>query len=197
MFSYHCNRLKIELSQDELYKLIDGCRRNNRDAQEKIYKHFYNDMFVICKRYAEHAHDTLTILNDGFLKAFTNIDRYKNELGSFAPWLKTIIINTAIDYTRSNKRGAQIIHIDSILEQGNDDFQLNFNVYQQEISQHLNLLPAVTRIVINLFAFDGYDYKEIATMLGISESTTRWHVSEARKKLKRSMQLKQTKDRQL
>ena len=147
MFSYHCNRLKIELSQDELYKLIDGCRRNNRDAQEKIYKHFYNDMFVICKRYAEHAHDTLTILNDGFLKAFTNIDRYKNELGSFAPWLKTIIINTAIDYTRSNKRGAQIIHIDSILEQGNDDFQLNFNVYQQEISQHLNLLPAVTRIL--------------------------------------------------
>lgn len=185
------------MSQDELYKLIEGCRRNSRDAQETIYKHFYNDMFVICKRYAEHAHDTLTILNDGFLKAFTNIGRYKKELGSFAPWLKTIIINTAIDYTRNNKRGAQIIHIDSILEQGNDDFQLNFNVHQQEISQHLDLLPGVTRVVINLFAFDGYDYKEIATMLGISESTTRWHVSEARKKLKRSMQLKQANNRQL
>lgn len=185
------------MNQDELYELIDGCRHNSRIAQETIYKHFYNEMFMICNRYAEHRHDTLTILNDGFLKAFTNIGRYKKEFGSFAPWLKTIIINTAIDYNRSNKRVAPIIHIDSILEQGNDDFQLNFNVHQQEIFRHLNLLPAVTRIVINLFAFDGYDYKEIACMLNISESTTRWHISEARKKLKLSMQLKQIKDRQL
>jgi len=154
-------------------------------------------MFAICKRYADDAHDALTILNDGFLKAFINIPKYNKEFGSFAPWLKTIIINTAIDYTRSSKRGAQIIHIDSILERGNDDFDLNFKVQQQEISRHLSLLPAVTRIVINLFAFDGYNYKEIAAMAGISESTARWHVSEARKKLKRSMQLKQTKHRQL
>jgi len=154
-------------------------------------------MFVICTRYAVNSHDTLTILNDGFLKAFKNISKYKSELGSFEHWLKTIIINTAIDYTRINKRGAQIIHIDSIREQGDDDFQVNLNVQQEEISRHLNSLPDVTRIVINLFAFDGYTYKEIAAMLCVSESTTRWHVSEARKKLRRSMQLKQIKHRQL
>ncbi|MBC7936267.1 MAG: RNA polymerase sigma factor [Rhizobacter sp.] len=185
------------MNQDELYELIEGCRNNNRNAQETIYKHFHAGMLAICKRYAEDGHDALTILNDGFLKAFLHISKYKKESGSFGVWLKTIVINTAIDYTRSKKRGAHVIHIDSILEQGNDDFQLNFNLYKEEIMQHLKLLPPVTRIVINLFAFDSYDYKEIAGMLGISESTTRWHVSEARKKLKGSMQLKPVKDRQL
>lgn len=185
------------MSQDELYELIEGCRRNDRAAQEIIYKHFYTDMFVICKRYTDHAHDALTILNDGFLKAFINISKYREDRGSFAPWLKTIIINTAIDYTRSSKRSAHIIQIDSVFEQGDDDFQLSFNQYKEEVTEHLKLLPSVTRIVINLFAFDSYNYKEIAAMLGISESTTRWHVGEARKKLKRSMQLKQIKDRQL
>jgi len=185
------------LSQEELYELIEGCRNNNRQAQEIIYKQFHAAMLSICRRYAEDGHDALTILNDGFLKAFINISKYKRDSGSFGTWLKTIVINTAIDYTRSKKRSAHIIHIDSILEQGDDDFQLNFNQYKEEIVQHLQLLPPVTRMVINLFAFDSYDYKEIAGMLNISESTTRWHVSEARKKLKGSMQLKPVKDRQL
>lgn len=179
------------MNQDELYNLIEGCRGNDRRAQELIYKHFFQEMLVVCKRYAENRHDTLTILNDGFLKAFMNIEKYKYELGNFEAWLKTIIINTAIDYTRSIKRKSRIVHIDSMLEQGNDDFWLNYVVHKEEIIQHLNLLPTVTRIVINLFAFDGYNYKDIAAMLGISESTIRWHVSDARKKLKYSLQLKQ------
>lgn len=186
------------MNESELYELIEGCRDNNRNAQESIYKYFYTEMFAICKRYAEHAHDALTILNDGFLKAFVNILKYKKDKGSFDVWLKTIIINTAIDHTRSNKKTAHIIHIDSVLEQqGYDDLQLSFKHRREEISQHLKLLPPVTRMVINLFAFDSYDYKEIASMLGISESTSRWHVSEARKKLRQSMQLTQIKDRQL
>lgn len=181
------------MSQDELYELLEGCRFNNRDAQETIYKYFYEDMFVTCKRYAEQPHDALTILNDGFLKAFTNISKYKNELGSFRPWLKTIIINSAIDHTRSTNKGAHIIHIDNILEPGNDDFQLNFTIQREEVLQHFKLLPPVTSIVINLFALDGYNYKEIAEMLNITESTTRWHVGEARKRLKHSMQLNKSK----
>ncbi|RYZ99603.1 MAG: sigma-70 family RNA polymerase sigma factor [Sphingobacteriaceae bacterium] len=185
------------MNQSELYELIEGCKTNSRQAQESIYKHFYAEMFVTSKRYADDSHDALTILNDGFLKAFIHISKYKTDKGSFSTWLKTIIINTAIDHTRKQKRSAQVIHIDSVLEQGDEDFQLSFKESREEIVQHLKTLPPVTRMVINLFAFDSYDYKEIAEMLGISESTSRWHVSEARKKLKRSMQLTLIKDRQL
>lgn len=150
-------------------------------------------MYVTCRRYAEHPHDALTILNDGFLKAFTNISKYNSELGSFKPWLKTIIIHTAIDHTRSASRGTQLIHIDNLREQGDEDFHLNFSWQQEEILQHLKLLPSVTRTVINLFAFDGFSHRDIAQQLGISENTSRWHVSEARKKLMLSMQIKNLK----
>ncbi len=186
---YHAND-QCSLSQDELNKLIDECGCNDRSAQETVYKYFYKEMYVICNRYAEHRHDTQTILNDGFLKAFKNIARYNNNLGQFDSWLKTIMINTAIDHTRSIKRKSNTIPIDHAPEQGNDDFGLNFIVQKQDISRHLNLLPAVTKMVINLSAFEGYPYKDIAALLGISESTARWHVGEARKKLKQSLQIK-------
>ncbi|MFT3683032.1 MAG: RNA polymerase sigma factor [Ferruginibacter sp.] len=181
------------LSEEALYHLIEKCKDNNRLAQETLYKYFYPDMFRLCQRYCSQPHEALTILNDGFLKLFTNIAQYNKQLGSFKPWLKTIIINTAIDHTRRNKKETYIIHIDQVQEQGDEDFQLAYNWKLEEILQHFNLLPSVTRIVVNLFAFDGYSHKDIAEQLNITETTSRWHLAEARKRLKESMQLKQIK----
>ena len=181
------------LTEEALSGIIEQCKCNNRAAQEDLYKYFYTDMFRLCQRYAEHPHEALTILNDAFLKVFCNIAQYKKELGIFKSWLKTIVINTAIDYTRRSKREAYVIHIDQMQEQGDDDFQLSYNWKLEELLHHFNLLPSVTRIVVNLFAFDGYTHKDIAEQLNISETTSRWHLAEARKRLRGSMQLKQSK----
>ena len=177
----------------DLDDLIEGCCHNNRGAQESLYKYFYADMFRTCQRYTPDPQDALTILNDSFLKVFRSISQYKKTMGNFKSWLKTIAINTAIDHTRRCKKETHLIHIDQVPEQGNDDFQLNYNWKQQEILQHFKLLPTVTRVVINLFVFDGYSHKDIAEQLNISETTSRWHLSEARKRLKISMQLNQHK----
>ena len=181
------------MSQRALDELIEGCCRNNRTAQEELYKYFYADMFRTCRRYAENPHDALTILNDAFLKVFRSISQYQHSLGNFKAWLKTIVINTAIDHTRRLKKEMQLVHIDQVAEQGDDDFQMNYNWKQEEILQHFKQLPHVTRVVINLFAFDGYTHKDIAAQLNISETTSRWHLAEARKRLKSSMQLTSSK----
>lgn len=181
------------LSTEELDELISNCVRNIRVAQEKLYKYFYAEMFSTCQRYTEHSHETLTILNDSFLKVFRCISSYRKELGNFRSWLKTIVINTAIDHTRRCKNNNRFIHIDHIEEPGEEDFILNYNWKQEEILQHFKVLPNVTRIVINLFAFDGYTHKDIAKELNISETTSRWHLAEARKKLKNVMLLKEDK----
>jgi len=144
-------------------------------------------------RYTPDPHDALSIVNDAFLKVFRSIAQYKNELGHFKSWLKTIVINTAIDHIRQQKKDIRLIHIDQIQEQGDDDFQLHYNWKEEEIMQHLKLLPAVTRLVINLFAFDGYSHKDISEQLDISETTSRWHVAEARKRLRVSLQLNKSK----
>ena len=150
-------------------------------------------MFRTCQRYSQHPHEALTILNDAFLKAFSNVAQYNKQLGNFKSWLKTIIINTAIDHTRRSKRETYLIHIDQLQERGDDDFQLNYNWKREEILQHFNLLPSITRIVVNLFALDGYTHKDIAEHLNISETTSRWHLAEARKRLRGTMQLKQSR----
>ena len=181
------------LTEEELLVLIKQCRNNSRAAQEDLYKYFYPDMYRLCQRYSRDPHEALTILNDSFLKVFCNISQYNKQLGVFKSWLKTIIINTAIDHTRRSKRETYVIHIDQIQEQGDDDFQLAYNWKLEELLHHFNLLPSVTRIVVNLFAFDGYTHKDIAEQLNISETTSRWHLAEARKRLRGSMQLKQSK----
>jgi RNA polymerase sigma-70 factor (ECF subfamily) len=181
------------LTEEELNQLIEKCKTNNRIAQENLYKYFYADMFRTCQRYSQHPHEALTILNDAFLKVFCHITRYNKDLGNFKSWLKTIIINTAIDYTRRSKKETYLIHIDQLQEKGDDDFQMNYNWKREEILHHFNLLPTVTRIVVNLFAFDGYTHKDIAEQLNISETTSRWHLAEARKRLRGTMQLKQSK----
>ena len=138
----------------ELDFLIEGCCNNQRLSQENLYKYFYDDMYRTCLRYTDDPHFALTILNDAFLKMFQNIGQYNNTIGNFRPWLKTIIINAAIDHTRSVKKEARIIHIDHWQETGNDDFKLNYDWNYSEIQEHFKMLPTVTRIVINLFAIE-------------------------------------------
>ncbi len=167
--------------------------QNNRAAQEMLYKLFYADMYRLCQRYISDAQDTLSVVNDGFLKVFRNIAQYKPELGHFKSWLKTIMINTSIDHIRSNKKDMRLIYIDQLQEKGDEDFLTQYRWKHEELMLHLNNLPAVTRTVVNLFAFDGYTHKEIAEHLEISETTSRWHLAEARKRLRQSLQLSNPK----
>ena len=173
--------------------MIDGCNNNSRSAQEKLYKYYYADMYKTCLRYTDDPHSALTILNDSFLKAFRNINQFKEQLGNFQAWLKTIVINTAIDHTRSCKTKPTIVQISHIEEPGNIDTRIFSNWKQEELVQHFKLLPNITRLVVNLFAFDGYTHKDIAQHLNITESTSRWHLAEARKRLRMSMNLKENK----
>lgn len=174
----------------ELQEIIECCITNNRIGQEKLYKYYYAEMYRTCQRYTDDAHEAMTILNDAFLKAFRNITQFNNTIGSFTPWLKTIVINTAIDHVRACKTKPGFVQIDQAAEVGSNDFQLIFNWKQEELVHHFKQLPNITRVVLNLFAFDGYTHKDIAGHLNITETTSRWHLAEARKKLKLSMQLK-------
>jgi len=146
-------------------------------------------MFRLCQRYVADSHDTLSVVNDSFLKVFRYIEQYKYELGNFKSWLKTIVINTAIDHIRSKKKDMRLVHIDNTQEKGDEDYLLNYQWKHDELMLHLKNLPTVTRMVVNLFAFDGFSHKEIAEQLDISETTSRWHLAEARKRLRISLQL--------
>ena len=160
---------------------------------------YYSTFLKVCARYAKSMQDAEQLLNDGFLKVFTQIELFKNS-GSFAGWMQRIMVNTCIDYLRGPALREDIMmHVHSIpaeesnISVGNDAIE---NMDFKELVVVIQSLPVITRTVFNLFVFEGFNHKEIALKLGISEGTSAWHLHQARgilqKKIEKSEHQKVT-----
>jgi len=169
-------------------EIIAGCRKKDRSIQEHLYKMYYSMFLKVCARYARNMQDAEQLLNDGFLKVFTQIDFFRNA-GSFAGWMQRIMVNTCLDYLRGTSLKEEIaMHVNSIpaeesnLSVGNEALE---NMDFRELVQVIQSLPAMTRVVFNMFVFEGYNHKEISEQLEISEGTSHWHVHQARNLLQK------------
>jgi RNA polymerase sigma factor (sigma-70 family) len=141
-------------------------------------------MMALCVRYAKNSEDAIEVLNDGFLKVFKNIGAYQPEKASFYTWMRTIIIHAAIDFLRRQQAAPET----GELPEGGDEPSIDNEALKkfsgEELLKIIRQLPAATGLVFNLSVVDGFSHREIGTLLGISEGTSRWHLSEARKQLK-------------
>jgi RNA polymerase sigma factor (sigma-70 family) len=128
----------------------------------------------------------MEILNDGFLKVFKNIHLYDSAKGSLYTWIRTIMINTAINFLQKKQLlfndAPQSLPEDIIIE---NDILLKFDA--DGLLMLIRQLPPATQLVFNLHTVEGFSHREISMMLGTSESTSRWHLGEARKQLKQSL----------
>ena len=169
-------------------EIIAGCRSKNRAIQEHLYKMYYSTFLKVCARYAKSMQDAEQLLNDGFLKIFTQAEQYKNT-GSFGGWMQRIMVNTCLDYLRGTSLKEEMhMHSNSIpAEESN--ISVNNDAIEsmdfRELVKIIQSLPAMTRTVFNLFVFDGYNHKEISEQLTISEGTSSWHVHQARNMLQK------------
>ena len=171
-------------------EIIAGCRQKNRALQEHLYKIYYSMFLKVCARYAKSMEDAEQLLNDGFLKVFTQIDKFNNT-GSFGGWMQRIMVNTCLDYLRSTVlKEEMIMHVKSIPAEESNISVGNEGIEHIEFKELVNIiqsLPAMTRTVFNLFVFDGYNHKEISSQLDISEGTSHWHVHQARNMLQKKI----------
>ena len=172
-------------------------RKKNRAIQEHLYKVYYSMFLKVCARYAKNMMDAEQLLNDGFLKIFTQIDKYGNT-GSFEGWMKRVMINTCLDYLRSTYLKEEMtMHVNAILPEETNLSVSNEGLESLEFRELVDLiqvLPAMTRTVFNLFVFEGFNHKEISEQLDISEGTSHWHVHQARNVLqKKIMKIEQQK----
>jgi RNA polymerase sigma factor (sigma-70 family) len=170
--------------------LIVGCRKKNRAVQEHLYKIYYSLFLKVCARYAKNMQDAEQLLNDGFLKIFTQIEKFSNT-GSFEGWMKRVVVNTCLDYLRSTYLKEEMtVHVNAIQPEETDLSVTNEGLEQIEFRELLSLiqtLPAMTRTVFNLFVFEGFNHKEISGHLDISEGTSHWHVHQARNILQKKI----------
>ncbi|NII84768.1 RNA polymerase sigma-70 factor (ECF subfamily) [Pedobacter sp. SG908] len=178
-----------------IQKYIQGCIRNERDSQKALYQHFYSFAMGICLRYANDRLDAAGILNDGFFKAFKNINKYE-PTKAFLPWLGRIITNTAIDYYRANLKFTDQVDIldhENIAQVSSVYDKLAYH----DLLALVQKLSAGYRTVFNLFAIDGYTHEEIAEMLGISVGTSKSNLFKARQKLQEMLKATESKTYQV
>jgi RNA polymerase sigma factor (sigma-70 family) len=170
---------------DDLNQLILQCAQNERRSQEKLYKRLYPSMFLLCKRFFPGNHEAMEAVNDGMMKVFRNIAKYDPAGGEFFNWAYTIVRNAALDKIKGT-RFPVTEEINNSAGDWVDHNKLLHSLDWKDAHKMLDLLSPATRIVCSLFYFEGFSVKEIADRLELSQGTVKWHLSEARKKLRQS-----------
>lgn len=160
---------------------ISALSRQERWAQQQFYEQHYGKMMGICLRYAGSRDEALDLLHEGFIKAFQNINRYKPGTSLIA-WLRTIMVNTCIDYYRKNMR-RRTEDIDAVYSVSDDQPDVLSHLTEKEILAAVQELSPAYRAVFNLYVVEGYSHKEIGEALDITESTSRSNLVKARTKL--------------
>lgn len=159
--------------------MLAGCLKNNAAAQEALYNRFSPRMLGVCYRFAKNREDAEDMLQEGFIKVFTQIHQYRNE-GALEGWIRRIIVHTCINNLKKNKKFADsldIIHAKSIYI----NEELIPSIMQaKQVVECIRMLPIGYRTVLNLYAVEGYPHKEIAAMLDIEESTSRSQYTRAK-----------------
>ena len=177
------------LSAEELSIYIRGCALNERASQKKIYNSFYGYAMAICDCYANNEDDAIEILNDGFLKIFKEIHRYKpayaNEINSFKGWLRKIMVYTAIDHFRKNKKHHVVGELDvAVTQPSAHEISGLDKVSYDEIIRFIQRLSPAYRTVLSLFIIEGFSHEEIAATLHISIGASKSNLARARQHLK-------------
>lgn len=169
-----------------LHILVQGCKQQDMQSQQQLYKHFYPEMIKICFRYAGDADGAGSIYNNAMLRVFQNIHTYSEE-GKLGGWIKMIVVNCCIDFCKRRN-----IFRNAIPYIAEEEVTIEPEVFDRvgykEVVQIINQLPGATATVFKLFVYDGFTHKQIAEQLNISEGTSKWHVSEAKKLLKKKFE---------
>jgi RNA polymerase sigma factor (sigma-70 family) len=158
------------MGEADLAELITGCLQQDRKCQKMLYKAFYGFAMGICLRYANNRYEAAEIMNQGYMKVFTGLSK--------------IMMNTAIDYYRSNLKMAYTDELDKAEHISDDNELPDKQIDYQELLNMIQQLPHAYRTVFNLYAIEGYTHEEIGVMLNINTGTSKSNLFKAREKLK-------------
>lgn len=169
------------ITEQSLNRLWEGCLQQERKQQEMLYKALAPRMLAACMRYATDRDEAQDIMQEGFIKVFGNMHRYRGE-GSLEGWIRRIMVTTAI----SRYRKLKPMVLTNELPEG-VTVHMSYSESSLEAKELLHMieqLPGNYRTVFNLYAIEGYSHQEIGETLGITELVSRTTLCRARGVLK-------------
>jgi RNA polymerase sigma-70 factor (ECF subfamily) len=159
--------------------MLQGCLDNLSIAQQALYNRFSPRMLGVCYRYARNREDAEDMLQEGFIKVYSQIHQYKGS-GALEGWIRKIVVHTCINILKKNKKfsdSVDLVHASSIQISDNNIPSL---LQAKQVVECIRLLPIGYRTVLNLYAIEGFSHKEISAILEIEESTSRSQYTRAR-----------------
>ncbi len=159
--------------------MLAGCLTNNAASQEALYNRFSPRMLGVCYRFAKNREDAEDMLQEGFIKVFSQIHQFRSE-GAFEGWIRRIMVHTCINVLKKNKKFSDSIDITFAVGIEIREESIPSIMQAKEVVECIRLLPIGYRTVLNLYAIEGYSHKEIGNMLDIEESTSRSQYTRAK-----------------
>ena len=172
--------------------IIEKCKQNNRKAQMQLYNQYCRGMYIVAKRFVKDDMDAEDVLQEAFIKAFSKLHQFKNEV-TFGAWLKRIVINKSIDFLKSKKQRLVDLEKDylKVVDTDNDDkWLIEDTITIDEVKGAIKTLPDKYKYVVMLYLIEGYDHQEISEILNISEVTSRTQLFRGKLKLQELLETK-------
>ncbi|HNP24323.1 MAG TPA: sigma-70 family RNA polymerase sigma factor [Panacibacter sp.] len=159
--------------------ILAGCMQNNAAAQRELYNRYSPKMLSVCYRFAQSREDAEDMLQEGFIKVFTQIHTFQNK-GSFEGWIRRIIVHTCINFLKKYRKFSENVELTYAGYIAVKEETMPSIMQAKQVVECIRLLPVGYKTVLNLYAIEGYNHKEIAEMLEIEESTSRSQYTRAK-----------------
>ncbi|WP_291911178.1 RNA polymerase sigma factor [Chitinophaga sp. CB10] len=162
--------------------VVDRCKKGDVRAFREIYDAYSAAMYNICLRMTNQVSDAEDVLQEAFIQVYRSIGKLEKD-ASLTAWIKRIVVNHCLNYLRRKKvYFEEVGEVEVSEEQGLDEAQFSYTV--AAVKSAITALPTGYRTVLNLYLFENYSHKEIADMLGISESTAKTQYMRAKEKVR-------------
>lgn len=159
--------------------IIAGCLHNEPFAQRELYSRYSPKMLSVCYRFAQSREDAEDMLQEAFIKVFTQIHTFQNK-GAFEGWIRRIIVHTCINFLKKYKKFNENVDLLHAQNQPSKEETIASIMQGKQVIESIRLLPVGYKTVLNLYAIEGYSHKEIGEMLDIEESTSRSQFTRAK-----------------
>lgn len=192
---------KLRKSVEVTPILIQSCREDDRKAINTLYEYCFHLLMPVCFRYNKNEEDARAAYNTGFIKILKGLEKLEGEV-NYNAWFRRIMVNSLIDEYRKNKKYNERV------TRSDDERELDFfsvgtkndaesNLGCENIMAMIKELPETTATVFNMYVIDGYSHKEIGEILGMSDGTSKWHLSTARKMLREKLEKLETRTKRM
>lgn len=161
------------------HQLVKDCIKNNRLAQETLYKQYAATMLGVCYRYTKSIEDAEDVLQEGFVKVFRNIEKFRNE-GDLGAWIRRIMVNTALTYLNKHNRYKKDMQLDDIHVHPIADENPDLQIETKQLIETIRTLPSGYQTIFNLVAIEGFSHVEIANIMHVNINTIRSQYKRAR-----------------